>query len=171
MLFGSGTERRLDALAEQVDTLASGLERIDAALVVRDPGNARSADAYDGLRRQVAAAAGERRRLLVQLARLGAAVDHGASVDDVRSLAEEWAAEAGLVRWTDTTRADAFTLLGEGDGPVELLQPAWIDTATDSVVREGRAQRLPSPAQVPAEPRPERAAIAELAADDAGARA
>ncbi len=53
----------LQEIGQVLVDLRLSIERIDASLVVRDPGNVRSADAYDGLRKQIAVSAGDRRRL------------------------------------------------------------------------------------------------------------
>lgn len=62
---------------DEVSQIRLDIARIEAALVVRDPGNTRSVEAYDGLRKQVAAASGDRRRLLVALTELSEAIRRG----------------------------------------------------------------------------------------------
>ena len=67
-------EEGLQEIGQVLIDLQRSIERIDASLVVRDPGNVRSADAYDGLRKQIAISAGDRRRILVLLTELGEAI-------------------------------------------------------------------------------------------------
>ena len=76
--------------------LRLSIERIDASLVVRDPGNVRSADAYDGLRKQIAVSAGDRRRLLVLLTELGEAIRRKEDHQSLQARFEEWSSQAGI---------------------------------------------------------------------------
>lgn len=135
-----GWARRRDRLDEVHDLL----QRIDTALIVRDPGTARSADAYEGLRRQVVASAGDRRKHIVQLTELAEALRRGDDPESLRSRAEEWLLQANVVTVGDVSIVEAFEFTGEGDGAAKLLTPAYVDGATGSLIRRGLAERLPS---------------------------
>lgn len=146
MFFGSDRARlaSLEQRSERIETL---LERLDVALTVRDPGSARSAEAYDGLRKTVAASAGDRRRLTVTLVDLHDRLARGIALDDLQSVVEEWVLAAGLRRDAVGDEADAFDVVGgEGDS-LHVLQPAWIDDVSGVVVRRGQAERVQSDAE------------------------
>lgn len=132
----------------KLEVLQAKLERIDAALVVRDPGNARSVEAYDGLRKQVAASMRERRAHLVQLMQLSDALDRDASKETLAALSEEWCLQTGLRRWTDLGPPEFFET-AEGDGQlVEVLAPAWVDVSdplSPVLIRQGMARAGGSP--------------------------
>jgi len=129
--------RRVEGRLERLEVL---VERLDVALTVRDPGNARSAEAYDGLRKTIAAAASDRRRLAAQLVEIHDRVTRGTSTADLASLTDEWTRQAGLVRDDSGARPDAFDVVGgEGEG-FTVVQPAWIDDLNQSIVRRGQAE-------------------------------
>jgi hypothetical protein len=118
--------------------------RIESALVVRDPGNARSAEAYEGLRRTVVAAGRDRRRHLAHLVAFAEAVDAGVAADDLRRMIEQWCTEEGLERSSDATQTQFFRVLDSGEGEIEVTTPAWVDTAVEgppALVRQGQATR------------------------------
>ncbi|MFN3219825.1 MAG: hypothetical protein ACE367_25335 [Acidimicrobiales bacterium] len=119
------------------------LTRIDTALVVRDPGSARSAEAYEGLRKQVAMAARSRREHLAQLVEMSDAIDRGATVDTLRERVDEWTMQAGLTRLTTVDPIDHFEIEGSGE-VVEVVEPAWIDSESGALIRSGRARRRPA---------------------------
>lgn len=126
---------------DRLDAAIELLQRIDAALVVRDPGTARSADAYEGLRRQVLAAASDRRKHLVQLTELNEALRRGDDVAALRSRTEEWLLQANVDVLHDTAVTEAFEFVGEGDGPATVIRPAYVDGSTGALIRQGLAER------------------------------
>lgn len=131
------TRRELSEIKELVSS-------INTALIVREPGTALAADAYDGLRRQVSKATTERRAHLVELVRLLEAIDNGVSGDALRRLVEGWADQAGLSRLSDPTPPEAFEIIDDGDraGPLEVINPAWV--AGDVLIKQGLARRTDS---------------------------
>jgi len=130
---------------QQLDEIERLLTRLDTTLVVRDPGSLRSAEAYEGLRRQVAAAAGDRRKHLVVLSELAEALRRGESQESLRSRVEEWMLQASLVPLDDPTVVEAFDLAGGAGDGVKLVAPAYIDASTNSVVRRGVVERFVQP--------------------------
>ena len=121
--------------------LKSLLDRIEVALLVRDPGSAKSAEAYDGLRKTVAASARDRRQHLVQLAELADAIEREATIETLRQRTAEWCAQAGLVRVDEFSDPEWFEITG-GEGDVLVVDaPAWVDQAASSVVKRGLASR------------------------------
>ena len=118
---------------------------INSALIVREPGTALAAEAYDGLRRQIARAASDRQAHLVELVRTIEALDNGVSGESLRRLVEGWAEQAGLRRWEEPTPADFFEVMGEGEGPLEIVNPAWIAGDPVMLVKPGLARRAQPP--------------------------
>jgi hypothetical protein len=143
-------QSRLKKVEKQVAEMRNLLVRLDAAIVTRDPGNARSVDAYEGLRKQVASTARHRTQHVVQLAALADAIDRGATIETVKLRTEEWCDQAGLTRLEVAEPAEAFEVI-EGEGPVlEVITPAWVDIEGQRVVRPGTARRVPLPPTDPA---------------------
>lgn len=137
---------RIEALQEQIHALQEKMHErirdIDVALIVREPGTARAAEAYEGLRRSVATAARERRQHLAQLVEIADAIERGASIDTLRQRCEQWCLEAGLERRSDVV-PEWFSVV-EGEGPVlEVIAPAWVDSASGQLVKQGTARRVP----------------------------
>lgn len=130
---------------EQLDDIQELLLRIDAALVVRDPGTARSVDAYDGLRKQIIAAAGERRRMLVLLSEFSEALRLGQGTGVLQSKTDEWMLQANLVRLSEVASEDAFEIVGATDGSVVVSVPAYVDGTTGIIIRLGVAERVAHP--------------------------
>jgi hypothetical protein len=129
-----GTKETMQRLAE----IERQLDRVYTALVVRDPGTPLSADAYEGLRRQVVASTQARIAHVGQLAEFDVALHRGAGPDDLRQLVTQWLNQAGVVRIEDPALRDAFeTNVAAGQGVVVEI-PAYIDSATNRVVRQGR---------------------------------
>lgn len=129
---------------QRLDELAEMVARIEAALVVRDPGNARSAEAYEGLRRTIIATGRDRRRHLAHLVAFAEAIDEGVTGDDLRRMVEQWCTEEGLERSSDTSRPELFRVIDPGEGAIEVVTPAWVDVSVEgppSVVRHGQAIR------------------------------
>lgn len=141
------TKRRLAAIEEDLASMAGMLQRIEAALVVRDPGTARSAEAFDGLRKTVQAAMRERRAHLAHLVQLSDSLERGATVETIGALATEWCQQAGVQRWGDATRAEYFEIV-EGDGPtLEVIRDAWVETSESGepiLLKQGQARRTHS---------------------------
>ena len=135
--------RILEDLAAAVDDLDRKLDRIEVAILVRDPGTALSADAYDGLRKQIIAAASDRVAHLAQLAQLDAIVrtTGDGATSDFRPLVQEWMAQANLVAMSSPDQEDLFEIVG-GSGPgLDIIAPAYVDATTRRLIRQGRARR------------------------------
>lgn len=124
-----------------MDQMKDLLVGIHAALVVRDPGNARSVDAYDGLRKQVTSAAGDRRRLLVMLSELSEALRLEQSPQEIRSKAEEWMLQSGLVQIIEADPEEAFDVVGDATGTLTVTSPAYRDAQSGFIIRQGIAER------------------------------
>lgn len=148
-LFRNRADQALPILAERQRTTEETLEKVLAqvheiktALVIRDPGNRLSADAYQGLRQAVIAGANARRSHLVQLAQMAEAINGGARQQDLENLVAEWLLQAGLTPVSDPSDLSLFEVI---DGPGESIQvrrPAWIDTQTGAIVKKGTVHRV-----------------------------
>jgi hypothetical protein len=138
-MFMTRTRETLMELRAQVETLKT-------VLVVMDPKVSTSADAYEGLRRQVAMAASSRQAHLVQLAQFSRALRRGVSVDQLSSLVEEWMQQAGLTAVTEADPDLYEVLEGDSDsGRFEVLSPAYMDPQSGQLVALGQARWSPLP--------------------------
>lgn len=124
----------LRKLRTEISEIKQLVSSINTALIVREPGTAMAAEAYEGLRRQVAQATTERRAHLVELVRLIEALDSGVSGDSLHRLVHGWANQAGLERWPDPEPREFFEVIGDADEPVEVVHPAWVATGPDTVL-------------------------------------
>ena len=147
-------EERLDSVEELLDRVDRSIEKIEMVTVVREPNTAISADAYNGLRKQVIASASERAAHLNQLAQFDASLRAGATTSELASLVREWSEQASLETVDDASQLEAFEVVGpEGAPAVRVLRPAYVDARTGRVVRAGLAERTddPFPADAPRE--------------------
>jgi hypothetical protein len=147
-MFISRNREMLMELKAQVETLKT-------ALIVMDPKVSTSADAYDGLRKQVAVSASSRRAHLVQLAEFSRALRRGADSKDLASLVEEWMQQAGLTAVTESN-TDLYELLegGPETGHLVVMAPAYIDPLTGALIAQGQAHWETPADDVPAETNP-----------------
>lgn len=131
------------------------LERIDAGLITRDPGTARSAEAYDGLRKQLNQASKNRRIHVSHLLSLSDSIDRGAEYQLVKDRVADFLAELGVSHSSDLSRPDFFEIKGGSGDFLECLVPAIVETMDDgtvSLVRLGVAERTANPAFTPYKP-------------------
>lgn len=122
------------------------LDLIYTALVVRDPGTSMAAEAFEGLRKQVIAGATARNAHVAQLAEFDVALRRGASADDLLKLTAQWLDQAGVVRVDDPTRREAFESTLAPGVPAEVEIPAYVNTVTGQLVRQGRLRERQLPA-------------------------
>ena len=144
----------LDRIGQHLDQLERRTEKMETILLVREPATPVAADAYEGLRKQVVNAVTARLTHLAQLVQLDAALAHDADRDHIARMVSGWLEQAALARVTDTSRADQdllFDLVEDLGGPVEVLEPAYVDLVTGRVIRPGQTRRTAGPA-APAEP-------------------
>jgi hypothetical protein len=131
------------------------LHRLDAAVVVRDPGNAHSAEAYDGLRKQIIRSGTNHRAHLAHLLALSDSLDRGAGIELIRDRVKDFLAELGVKPITDYLYPDLFdiieTIQGEQDG-VEVLEPAVAEQMDDgnfNPIRKGKVRLIKGPEFLP----------------------
>ena len=144
-MFLTKNRQMLMELKAQVETLTT-------ALVVMDPKVSTSADAYEGLRKQVAVGASSRRAHLVQLAQFCQALQHGAKPDDLASLVNQWMQQAGLAVVTDP-RPELYEILDRepAAGQLQVDSPAFVDLDSAALVSMGRARWVALEGEAPAE--------------------
>lgn len=130
--------RRRKEIDEKLVAFEHQLDLIYTALIIRDPGTAKSAEAFEGLRKQVIAGATSRHAHVAQLAEFDVALHRGARTSDLLSLTGQWLDQAGVSRIEDPTHREAF----EGTVPpgveAEVEIPAYVNTLTGQLVRQGR---------------------------------
>jgi hypothetical protein len=127
-------------LLDQLAALDARLASIEGMLLLKDPGAARAAEAYEGLRRQLVGASAERTAHLVHLAQFDAALGAGEPVGALALLASDLLAQAGLERCDDPGQTGAFDISpGDGSGELRVVEPAYVEAHTGRVVRRGRA--------------------------------
>lgn len=120
------------------------LERIDATLITRDPGSARSAEAYDGLRKQLNQASKNRRIHVSHLLSLSDSIERGAEYELVKDRVSDFLVELGISRSSDLSRPDFFEVKGGTGEYLKCTVPAIVETLDDgtiSLVRLGEAER------------------------------
>ena len=130
------------------------LQRLDAAVVVRDPGSARAADMYEGLRKQIIQSGKNHRMHLSHLIALQDSIERGADIDLIRDRVNDYLNELGIQKTSDTTHIDSFEVI-EGEGSnFECIEPAIIELLEDGSIRThqlGKARRVPGPNVEPSE--------------------
>lgn len=128
--------------------IESLLQRLDAAVVVRDLGSTRAADAYEGLRKQIIQSGKSHRTHTAHLLSLADSLERGADMELIRDRVSDFMEELGLKRIYDTGDSELFELKeGEGSG-LECIEPAIVEQLADGkryVVRQGIARRVPGP--------------------------
>lgn len=135
---------------EQLDRMEVLLQRLDSAVVVRDLGSARAAEAFDGLRKSVIQASKSHRVHVAHLIALDESIRSGATLDLVRLRIAEYLRELGIERLETPENLDAFDVVGDSDGDVEVLEAAIVEHVDDgrvSVLKVGKARRTARPSQ------------------------
>jgi hypothetical protein len=159
----SKVEELLTDLQERVKGLEQQAELIKTVLIVKEPNTVQASQAYDGLRKQVVASAAERRSHLAQLVSMAVAVTRASSVADLVPQVREWMEQAGVSGVVEVPDGDDPShwfedISGDGlDGSLQVVEPAFIDIETGSILRLGRA-RLTGSDDEPSGPRPARPA-------------
>jgi hypothetical protein len=133
---------------QRLEIIEMLLHRLDAAVVVRDPGNAHSADAYDGLRKQIIQSGKNHRIHVAHLLSLADSMERGADIQLVRDRVNDFLSELGVERVSDTSFIELFQVT-EGEGTaLECIEPAIIeklDNGTATPIRLGKARRVAGP--------------------------
>ena len=128
---------------------------INAALVVRDPGNARAAEAYEGLRKQLNAGVKSHRSHIGHLVTLSESLNRNADIELIRDRVNDFLQELGIRTIRDYI-PQLFevveTIDGNEDG-FEILEPALAEEFEGglSELRKGKVRiiRGPIPDPIP----------------------
>ncbi|MBW6436449.1 hypothetical protein KZ829_22160 [Actinoplanes hulinensis] len=144
-VFGNRQQfEAIEKIAKLIDQIDRRVERIETVTLVREPGTAAAAEAYEGLRKQVVAAVQNRTSHLAQLAQIDAAVAHGAAAEDLAELLGRCFEQAGLEKVDDADDPEHtryFKFVGDRDsGRPEVIEAAYVDRATGRAVRLGVAK-------------------------------
>lgn len=140
------TDQLLQELQDSIRGLEHQAELIKTVLIVKEPNTVHASEAYDGLRKQVVAAASERRSHLAQLVAMSVAVSRAESTLDLAPQVQEWMEQAGVVTRSNVPEGSDVSHVfedigGEGlVGPIEIVEPAYFDSQTGSLIRLGRAR-------------------------------
>lgn len=140
--FKRDSLNRLSEVEQTLDRISRSIEKIEVATIVREPSSGVAVDAYDGLRRQVIAAAGERMAHLFQLAQFAEAVATNRSVEDLSRLVDEWLAQAGADRVSDPREGEYFDILGGTGNELRVLRVGYRDRVTGRPIVMGQAERV-----------------------------
>lgn len=124
------------------------LNKLDAAVVVRDPGNARSAEVFEGLRRTILQSGKSHRSHVAHLLALQESLERGATLDLIKNRVSDFLRELGVEKLTSLEIRENFEIVGGiGDG-LELVEPAIVERFSDgsfSVIQLGKAKRIEIP--------------------------
>lgn len=136
------------SIRSQLNRIENLLERLDAAVVVRDPGSARAAESYEGLRKQIVQSGKNHRTHLSHLIALQESIERGGNVELIRDRINDYLNELGIQKTSDTSYATSFEVV-EGEGSAfECIEPAIIEVLDDGSIRThrlGKARRVPGP--------------------------
>lgn len=142
---GRELERQLDEVRIALRDLFAAaqdinikVERLDASIVTRDPGNARSADEFAGLRKTIVQASTQRRQHVSHLVSVLGDIDAGGSPELLRLRVTDFLAELGVVEASIDQLPDAFDVADEMEAPRAAIVQDLGDGAV-AILRRGRA--------------------------------
>jgi hypothetical protein len=136
---------------EQLQRIESLLQRLDAAVVVRDPGNARAAEAYDGLRKSLLLSSKNHRAHVAHLLSLSESLERGATLELIRDRVNDFLFELGVRTVTEVIDPQLFEIVEKVEGSIngyEVLEPAVVEQLESgelSPIRIGKARQIVGP--------------------------
>jgi hypothetical protein len=133
---------RLAELERMVDQVTRSIEKIEVATIVREPRSQVAVDAYDGLRRQIIAAAGERMAHLHQLVLFAEAVTVPGAPSNLAGVVMEWMQQAGVERVEELRDPNYYEVLTGTGSELRVLRPAYRDRVTGRPIRMGQTERF-----------------------------
>lgn len=142
-------QETMDKACALLDQLERRTEKMETILMVREPSSSAAAEAYEGLRKQIVTAVTERLAHLSQLVQLDAALAAGADVEYLARLVNGWVEQTTLAKIADPdhpSQGMLFEMVEDRGGAMEILEPAYVDTSSGRVMRQGRARRAGTPA-------------------------
>lgn len=135
----------VEVLTQRIDQLEHQAELLKTVLIVKEPGAIISANAFEGLRKQIIAPANDRLTHLSQIVQMRVAIDRASSLDDLKSMVASWEAQSGIDEihepGPDTPVSDLFDAVDGGslEGGFKVVEPAFVDSQSGRVLRTGRA--------------------------------
>jgi hypothetical protein len=135
----------------QLNRIEVLLNKLEAAVVVRDPGNARSAEQFEGLRKQIGLAAKNHRVHVAHLLSLSDSIQRGASIELVSDRVSDFLSELGVQRLNEVTHVEVFEIVESVDAEIdgfEVIEPAVIEVLESghiNPIRLGKARKLNGP--------------------------
>jgi hypothetical protein len=139
---------------EQLNRIENLLNRLDAAVVSRDPGNARSAEQFEGLRKQIGLAAKNHRVHVAHLLSLSDSIQRGATLELVKDRVNDFLNELGVRRLLEVNYEELFEIVEVIESDVngyEVLEPAVIEELEGGNInplRLGKAKKFVAPQPV-----------------------
>ena len=130
----------VEVLTQRIDQLEHQAELLKTVLIVKEPGAIISANAFEGLRKQIIASANDRLTHLSQIVQMRVAIDRASS-----SMVASWEAQSGIDEihepGPDTPVSDLFDAVDGGslEGGFKVVEPAFVDSQSGRVLRTGRA--------------------------------
>lgn len=137
-------QETLDRVCGLLDQLERRTEKMETILMVREPSSMAAADAYEGLRKQVVSTSTERLTHLAQLVQLNSALSHGTDADTLGRMVRDWTEQASVLEITDPVAPNSdlmFVMVEDLGGPIQVLEPAYVDGVTGRVIRQGKICR------------------------------
>lgn len=138
----------------QLQEIRNLLSRLDAAVVVREPGSARSAEAFEGLRKQLNLAVKSHRSHVGHLVSLSDSLDRNADIELIRDRVNDFLQELGIKtirEFIPQLFEVVETVDGDEDGH-EIIEPAIVEELEDrglSPIRLGKVRVIKGPIPEP----------------------
>lgn len=135
----------------QLDRIETLLARLDAAVVVRDPGNARAAEAYDGLRKSLLLSSKNHRAHVAHLLSISESLERGATLELIRDRVNDFLLELGVRTITEVVDPQLFDIVERVEGSengYEVVEPAIVEQLENgelSPIRMGKARQIMAP--------------------------
>jgi len=134
----------------QLQEIRNLLSRLDAAVVVREPGSARSAEAFEGLRKQLNLAVKSHRSHVGHLVSLSDSLDRNANIELIRDRVNDFLQELGIKTIRDFS-PQFFEIVGTTEGDengYEIVEPAIVEELEGGgflSIRLGKAREIRGP--------------------------
>ena len=138
----------------QLQEIRNLLSRLDAAVVVREPGTTRSAEAFEGLRKQLNLAVKSHRSHVGHLVSLSDSLDRNADIELIRDRVNDFLQELGIRTIRDYIPQFfevVETIDGDDDG-YEIVEPAIVEELEGgglSPIRLGKVRFIKGPIPEP----------------------
>jgi len=133
-----------------LEEIKLSLAGLTAAIVVREPGSAKSAESYDGLRKQLTLGMKNHRAHISHLLSLADSLERGVDLQFIKQRVADYLSELGVESSYDISEGEEYFEIegGEGTG-LECIEPCFIERLEDGtvgiVIRKGKAKRILEP--------------------------